>query len=81
MKTRILGAITVFLLLVSAEAAEVKATCPVTGEAFKINKATPTYTYGGKEYKFCCPSCIDEFKKNPEKYANKSSKEHKHNHE
>ena len=87
MKKRILNlTIAVFVLLAFAGigasgAAEVKATCPVTGEAFKVSKATPSYTHGGKEYKFCCPSCIDEFKKNPEKYAKKSSEEHKHSHE
>jgi YHS domain-containing protein len=27
-----------------------------------------TYVYKGKVYGFCCKDCIDEFKKNPEKY-------------
>ena len=28
------------------------------------------YTYKEKVYAFCCKDCIDEFKKNPEKYKN-----------
>ena len=37
----------------------------------KDNKIDPngkTYTYNGKIIGFCCDDCIDEFKKNPEKY-------------
>jgi YHS domain-containing protein len=41
--------------------------CPVTG--VKINEETKvTYEYKGKIYNFCCSSCIDEFKKDPEKF-------------
>jgi YHS domain-containing protein len=41
--------------------------CPVTGE--KINEKTKaTYEYGGKIYNFCCTTCIDQFKKDPQKY-------------
>jgi YHS domain-containing protein len=29
-----------------------------------------TYTHDGKVYGFCCENCIDEFKKDPAKYAN-----------
>lgn len=44
--------------------------CPVTGE--KIDEKTKaTYEYQGKIYNFCCPMCIDEFKKDPEKYIKK----------
>jgi len=47
--------------------------CPVTGE--KIDQKTKaTYVYKDKAYNFCCPMCIDEFKKNPGKYADKISK-------
>jgi YHS domain-containing protein len=28
-----------------------------------------TYVYKGKVIGFCCPDCIDEFKKDPEKYV------------
>lgn len=39
--------------------------CPVLG-----GKASPSvsYQYKGKTYYFCCSACINEFKKNPEKY-------------
>jgi len=48
--------------------------CPVTGE--KINEATKaTYEYQGKIYNFCCPVCIDEFKKDPEKFIKKVEEE------
>lgn len=42
--------------------------CPVMGGEIdpKI-----TYEHKGKIYNFCCPECIDEFKKNPEKYIKK----------
>jgi len=41
--------------------------CPVTGE--KINELTKaTYEYEGKIYNFCCAMCIDDFKKDPQKY-------------
>jgi YHS domain-containing protein len=30
-----------------------------------------TYEYKGKVYNFCCPMCIPDFKKNPEKYIAK----------
>ena len=48
--------------------------CPVSGE--KIDEATrATYKYEGKIYNFCCPMCIDEFKKDPEKYIKKIEQE------
>jgi len=42
--------------------------CPVLGE-----KASPdiSYKYKGKTYYFCCTACINEFKKNPEKYLSR----------
>lgn len=44
--------------------------CPVSGE--KIDeKAKATYEYKGKVYSFCCAGCIEEFKKDPEKYIKK----------
>jgi len=44
--------------------------CPISGEMIdESNKAT--YEYKGKIYNFCCPMCIPEFKKNPEKYIAK----------
>lgn len=48
--------------------------CPVTGD--KIDpKSNITYEYQGKIYHFCCPMCIPEFKKNPEKYIEVIKKE------
>ena len=37
-------------------------------EENKIDPKGKTYVYNGKTIGFCCPDCIDEFKKNPEKY-------------
>lgn len=48
--------------------------CPVTGEAID-EKLKTTYEYKGKVYNFCCASCIDEFKKDPEKYIKKIEEE------
>lgn len=48
--------------------------CPVSGD--KINEETKaTYEYEGKIYNFCCPACIDEFKKEPQKYIKKIEEE------
>lgn len=30
-----------------------------------------SYEYGGKTYYFCCAGCIEEFKKDPQKYISK----------
>ena len=44
--------------------------CPVTGA--KIDeKLKATYEYEGKIYNFCCAVCIEEFKKDPQKYIKK----------
>ena len=41
--------------------------CPVLNEKIEEgNKAV--YEYKGKIYNFCCPPCVAEFKKSPEKY-------------
>jgi YHS domain-containing protein len=37
----------------------------------KIDPKGKTYTYNGKVIGFCCPDCIDDFKKDPEKYMAK----------
>lgn len=48
--------------------------CPVMGE--KIDEKTKaTYEYKGKIYNFCCPMCIESFKKNPESYIKNIEKE------
>ena len=62
-----------------AKAAEVLAeveiaqkSCPVMGGA--INREYFT-DYEGRRVYFCCPQCIDEFKKDPEKYLAKLDEE------
>lgn len=48
--------------------------CPVSGD--KINgDVKATYEYEGKVYNFCCPMCIEEFKKDPQKYIKKVDEE------
>lgn len=46
--------------------------CPVLGSA--ISKKVYT-DYQGKRIYFCCPPCIQDFKKNPEKYMKQFEKE------
>jgi len=41
--------------------------CPVMGNVID-EKYKATYEYKGKIYNFCCPMCIEEFKKDLEKY-------------
>jgi len=49
---------------------QVNKICPVSGDKIdEKNKAS--YVYGGKIYNFCCPACIEEFKKDPQKYIKK----------
>lgn len=43
-------------------------TCPVKGE--KINKEIFT-DHEGKRVYFCCPECVEQFKKEPQKYIKK----------
>lgn len=48
--------------------------CPVTGE--KVDEKTKaTFEYKGKIYNFCCSACIDDFKKDPDKYIKKVEEE------
>ena len=44
-------------------------TCVISGDELggKMGPAI-AYSYDGTEVQFCCPDCIDEFKKDPEKY-------------
>ncbi len=46
--------------------------CPVMGSS--INKKIYT-DYKGKRIYFCCPPCVQDFKKNPEKYMKKIEKD------
>ncbi len=41
--------------------------CPVSKEAFTVTDASPSTTYQGKTYYFCCTGCKEEFEKNPDK--------------
>ena len=47
--------------------------CPISGEKIDENMSQ-TYEYKGKIYNFCCPVCVEEFKKDPEKYIEKTEK-------
>lgn len=44
--------------------------CPVMGEEI-MEDMKAEYEYEGKIYNFCCPACIDEFKKDPQSYIEK----------
>jgi len=46
----------------------------VTGEKI-VESSKAIYEYNGKAYNLCCAMCINEFKKDPEKYAAKAEKE------
>ena len=46
--------------------------CPVLGSP--VNKKIYT-DYQGKRIYFCCPPCIEEFKKNPDKFMKQIEKE------
>jgi YHS domain-containing protein len=46
-----------------------KMKCPVSGEDFTVKAKTVQLVYKGKRYAFCCPDCIGDFKKTPEKFA------------
>lgn len=41
--------------------------CPVSGEP--LGDESVSYTYMGKEYKFCCQGCVGKFKKEPMDYT------------
>lgn len=45
------------------------AVCPVTGEKFKVIKKTPSVSYKGHIYYFCCSDCVRLFGADPGKYA------------
>ena len=42
--------------------------CPVMNEKVTVGKNTKAVKYKDKVYYLCCPSCIQQFKANPEKY-------------
>ncbi len=42
---------------------------PAPGEKGAMGDKPVKYEYNGKIYNLCCPMCIKDFKKNPEKYS------------
>jgi len=60
--------ISVFLRTGVAEEAKVQTTCPVTGHTIDKNVYED---HIGKRIYFCCESCVEEFRKNPEAYVQK----------
>ena len=48
--------------------------CPVMGNPID-EETKATYEYKGKIYNFCCAGCVEEFKKDPEKYIKKIEEE------
>lgn len=65
-----LGLILIVSLLIfpGSSLAKDQTTCPVMGGL--INKKIYADYQGNRVY-FCCPPCLKEFKKNPEKYVKK----------
>jgi len=43
--------------------------CPVSGNKVGEMGEIVKYEYKGKIYNLCCPACIKDFKKDPEKYS------------
>lgn len=48
-----------------------KALCPVMNINFEVAKGTQVIDYKGKSYYFCCENCVQEFQKDPDKFAMK----------
>lgn len=59
-------------LMDQPQAGKSQVACPVQGG--KINKDL-YIDYQGQRVYFCCPACIDIFKKDPEKYLKKMARE------
>ena len=50
--------------------------CPVSGEKVGQGGMVPvTYEYEVRIYNFCCVACIEDFKKDPQKYIKKIEEE------
>jgi hypothetical protein len=46
--------------------------CLVSGDKIGGDMGKPVVTnYMGQEIKFCCPDCVKDFRKNPDKYMKK----------
>ena len=52
----------------SAQKVGTKATCPVTGNTFTIDKDTLHSEYKGRHVYFCCAGCKPQFDAEHEKY-------------
>ena len=52
--------------------------CPVSGEKIESMGEGVKYEYNGKIYNFCCPMCLKDFKKDPEKYSKIAEEEEHH---
>ena len=48
---------------------------PVPGEKGAMGDNPVKYEYKGKIYNLCCPMCVKDFKKDPEKYSAIADKE------
>ncbi len=68
----VLFVIVSLLILPGVSLAKDQTTCPVRGG--HINKDVYADYQGNRVY-FCCPPCIKEFKKDPEKYVKKLKEE------
>lgn len=50
-------------------------TCIISGDKLGEMGKPVVYEYEGREIKFCCKSCIKDFKKEPAKYVKKIDEE------
>jgi YHS domain-containing protein len=68
---------TPFAVLAGDQTAEAKVksyplkTCIVSGEKLGEMGDPYVFKYEGREIKFCCQSCVKDFKKDPAKYLKK----------
>ena len=46
-------------------------TCVISGHSLTEMGKPVAYSYDGTEVQFCCPDCVEEFQKEPEKYLAK----------
>ena len=46
-------------------------TCPVTGQALGSMGKPVVYNHEGREIRFCCAGCVEQFKKEPQKFIDK----------
>ena len=48
-----------------------RARCPVSGEVFTVQDATPRSVHDGRHYVFCCPGCKPKFDAAPQQFISK----------